>query len=202
MPRASARARGWDWAWRSCGASARCWGIASRWPRGSAAGRCFRVTCPRAQSTAGTPRTLRASARRTPGTLDGALVAVLDDDPAAIEGMRALFAAWGARVAGGVHAGAVLDALGSLECYPDLIVADLRLGGGQSGLAAIARLRDELGLPVPALVVSGDLGAAAARDVHAAGFPLLAKPVDAAALRTAAAAFVAQGAMLAAPAAP
>ncbi|MBS0320353.1 MAG: response regulator, partial [Proteobacteria bacterium] len=166
--------------------------VSSRLGRGSR----FRVACPRAHSATGTQRSLRPSARRTTGTLDGALVAVLDDDPAAIEGMRALFAAWGARVAGGVHAGAVLDALGHLECYPDLIVADLRLGGGQSGLAAIARLRDELGVPVPALVVSGDLGAAAARDVHAAGFPLLAKPVDAAALKTAAAAFVAQGALL------
>jgi signal transduction histidine kinase/ActR/RegA family two-component response regulator len=168
-------------------------GIASRVGHGSR----FRVSCPRAVADhSGYPRFCAIARAPRPTTIDGALIAVLDDDPAAIEGMRALFSAWGARVAGGVHADALLEALGTLESYPDLIVADLRLAAGQSGLAAIARLRHELGTPVPALVVSGDVSAAAARDVHAAGLPLLAKPVDAAALQTAAAAFIAQAALL------
>src|SRR5687768_10346468 len=63
----------------------------------------------------------------TGGTLEGATVAVIDDDPAAVEGMRALFATWGAAVAGGSDAGNALAELGRLERYPDLIVADLRL---------------------------------------------------------------------------
>ena len=110
---------------------------------------------------------------------------MIDDDPAAVEGMRALFSTWGAEIAGGAHADAVLAALGEVERYPDLIVADLRLADGTSGLAAIARLRDELGEQVPALVVSGDLGAGAARDVREAGFVLLPKPVVPASLEAA-----------------
>src|SRR6185369_11554613 len=94
----------------------------------------------------------RASAA---ASLSGACIAVIDDDQAAVEGVRALFSTLGAEIAGGAHADAV-------ERYPDLIVADLRLGAGASGLAAIARLRDELGERVPALVVSGDTGASAA----------------------------------------
>jgi signal transduction histidine kinase/ActR/RegA family two-component response regulator len=169
-------------------------GITSRPGHGSR----FRVTCARAREDAAAYAGLRPVVRQARSvTIAGALVAVMDDDPAAIEGMRALFTAWGARVAGGVHADAVLEALGSLECYPDLIVADLRLASGQSGLAAIARLREELGSQVPAVVVSGDVSATAARDVHAVGLPLLAKPVDATALQTVAAAFIAQAALVA-----
>ncbi|MEO8486898.1 MAG: ATP-binding protein, partial [Betaproteobacteria bacterium] len=129
-------------------------------------------------------RTLQAS-------LQGACIAVIDDDPAAVEGVRALFSTWGAEIAGGAHADAVLAALGEVERYPDLIVADLRLSDGASGLAAIARLRDELGEPVPALVVSGDLGASAAREVREAGFLLLQKPVVPASLEVAASTLVA-----------
>lgn len=164
--------------------------LASRVGRGAR----FRVTCERADGLR--PPSRRALVARTVAspTLAGALVAVIDDDESAIEGMRALFGAWGARVAGGTHAGAVLDALGALETYPDLIVADLRLSDSETGVSAIARLRDELGASIPAMIVSGDVSAKAMRDAHGAGLTLLAKPVDATALHVAASAFIARAA--------
>jgi CheY-like chemotaxis protein len=67
----------------------------------------------------------------------------------------------------------------------DLIVADLRLAEGKSGIDAIAKLRERLGADTPALVVSGDTSAAAQAEVRAAGVKLLVKPVVAAALREA-----------------
>ena len=164
--------------------------VASRLGRGAR----FRVVCVRAGGQTPSPRAARL-ARGTPASsLSGALIAVIDDDESAIEGMRALFGAWGARVAGGTQADAVLAALGALESYPDLIVADLRLADGASGVSAVARLRDELGAPIPALIVSGDVGTAATHDARAAGLPLLQKPVDATALRVAATTFVTQSA--------
>ncbi|CAG0989325.1 two-component system, sensor histidine kinase [Burkholderiales bacterium] len=146
----------------------------------------FGIVAPRA-ADAPPPRIRRAPDGRT---LAGACIAVIDDDPAAVEGMRALFSTWGAEIAGGAHADAVLAALGEVGRYPDLIVADLRLDDDASGLAAIARLRDELGVCVPALVVSGDLRAAAEREVRSAGFMLLAKPVVPASLEAAASTLV------------
>ena len=125
------------------------------------------------------------------GSLAGTTVAVIDDDPAAVEGMRALFATWGAVVAGGADAYDTLAALGQLERYPDLIVADLRLEGSATGLDAVTRLRDELGVRVPALVVSGDTSLAAANAVRSAGIALLPKPVVPGALAAAAAALIA-----------
>lgn len=123
--------------------------------------------------------------------LAGTMVAVIDDDPAAIEGMRALFSSWGADVAGGRDAKDALAELGRRERYPDLIVADLRLDSDYSGLDAVAMLRDELGVRVPALVVSGDTSLAAASAVRSAGFALLRKPVVPGALAAAASALVA-----------
>jgi CheY-like chemotaxis protein len=130
---------------------------------------------------------LKASRR----SLAGSTVVVIDDDPASLEAMRALFDTLGALAAGGESADAALAALGRLERYPDLIVADLWLDGGASGLDAIARLRDELGRSVPAIVVSGDTSVEAVRSVRLAGLSLLAKPVVPGALEAAAAALVA-----------
>jgi signal transduction histidine kinase/CheY-like chemotaxis protein len=114
---------------------------------------------------------------RAPSSMSGAVVAVVDDDPYAVDAMSALFETWGARVAGGSALPDVLDALGKLERYPDLLVADLRLADGTDGVAAVHRLRDELGIVVPALLVSGDTSPAAERDARIAGLPLLGKPV-------------------------
>ena len=127
----------------------------------------------------------------TGGTLEGATVAVIDDDPAAVEGMRALFATWGAAVAGGSDAGNALAELGRLERYPDLIVADLRLDRDQSGLDAVATIREELGMRIPALVVTGDTSVAATHAVRSAGLALLPKPVMPGALAAAAAVLMA-----------
>jgi CheY-like chemotaxis protein len=131
------------------------------------------------------PSAARVRPRSRP-QLAGRLVAVLDDDPAAIDAMRALFATWRADVAGATTGDARLDDFGRHARYPDLIVADRRLQGGETGIHAIARLHDELGTPIPAIIVTGDTGADAARLVRDAGLPLLAKPVDAGALEDAA----------------
>ena len=68
----------------------------------------------------------------------------------------------------------------------DLIVADLRLADGQSGIDAITQVRAALGSATPAFVVSGDTSGAAQAEVRAAGVELLLKPVVAAALKNAA----------------
>ncbi len=154
----------------------------------------FRVVLPRVDDLRAPlpPARLPAPCGANGHALAGTTIAVVDDDPAAIEGMRSLFLAWGAEVASGRDAAEALAALGHLARYPDLIVADLRLDEGASGLDAVARLRDELGVAVPAIVVSGDLSADAARSVRSAGLALLPKPVVPAALAAAASVLLAQ----------
>jgi DNA-binding response OmpR family regulator len=119
--------------------------------------------------------------------LAGRRIVVVDDDPAVVAAMRALFASWNALAAGGANADSALAAIDYAGANNvDLIVADLRLADGQSGIDAIARLRTVLGAGTPALIVSGDTGTETQAEVLAAGIALLTKPVVAAALKDAA----------------
>ena len=159
------------------------------------AGSRFRILAPRVRGVAararrtrpGMPATEAAAAR----PFAGRVVAVVDDDPATIDAMRTLFETWGANVVCGDALETLIAGIGNLARYPDLIVADLRLGDGRSGIDAVRRLRDELGIAVAAIIVSGDTGTAADREVRAAGLMLLPKPVVAATLRATALALMA-----------
>ena len=121
-------------------------------------------------------------------------IAVIDDDPAIVAAMRALFEAWGADVAGGESVDQVTAELAALLARsggapgrtPDLIVADLRLANGESGIDAVARLRTVCGSRVPALIVSGDMDEPTHVAVQAAGYTLLSKPLVADMLQAAA----------------
>jgi two-component system, sensor histidine kinase len=64
---------------------------------------------------------------------------------------------------------------------PDVILADYRLAGGQTGLQAIAAAREIAGA-VPAVIVTGDTAPQRIAEANAAGFPVLHKPLDGSAL--------------------
>ena len=157
------------------------------------AGSCFRIDAPRAADAVHAFAAIKADvARAGRASLEGTLVAVVDDDPAAIDAMTELFSVWGAEVVGGRDVHDLLDALGRGARYPDLVVADLRLGDGASGVVTVRALRDELGFAVPALIVSGDTSVAAERAARSAGLTLLPKPVVANVLEAVATALVAR----------
>ena len=161
----------------------------------------FSITVPRANAMA-PGRASSRRAHRAPALpmLAGRRVIVVDDDPAVVAAMHALFASWHAIASGGPDADTALAALGDHVgrngVAVDLIVADLRLADGQSGIGAISRIRSRLGSGIPAIVVSGDTSSAAQDEVRAAGVSLLVKPVVASALRNAAEAAIGMRATL------
>ncbi|MBL8386519.1 MAG: hybrid sensor histidine kinase/response regulator [Burkholderiales bacterium] len=115
-------------------------------------------------------------------SLVGRCVLVIDDEPEIRVGMRRLLEGWGCRV---IACGSLAEALGLLDSQaptPDLIVADLRLRGGECGIATIAALRQRVG-SMKALLITGDTGPDRLQAVAASGLPLLHKPVSAATLR-------------------
>ncbi len=149
----------------------------------------FRVLAPRARGPRRLPRPSRPAdppAALARSELAERVVAVVDDDPAAVDAMTTLFETWGATVVGAQNLEALMARIGRIARYPDLVVADLRLADGDSGIRAVRRLRDELGYPVPAIIVSGDTGTRADREARAAGLLLLGKPVVASTLEAAA----------------
>src|SRR6202171_4430076 len=110
-------------------------------------------------------------------TLGGALIAVIDDELTVVEGMRAWLAQSGAVVVGAGSGKDMLTALGEHGRHPDLIVADYRLGGGALGTVAVALLRHELGLQIPAMLISGDSSTEAISAMREASLHVLLKPV-------------------------
>jgi len=163
--------------------------LASQPGRGSR----FSVTVPRTRSLhrrSGRPPSREALLAAASHALEGRRVVVIDDDPAVVAAMCTLFGSWKAEAAGGASADSALASLAAADSgkarRADLIIADLRLADGGSGIDAVIRLRAALGDATPALIVSGDTSGAAQAEVQAAGIRLLLKPVVAAALKDAA----------------
>ena len=145
----------------------------------------FAIELPRvAPKSSSAPAPLDIASGEHPPLLAGAQVAVIDDELAVVDGMRALYSAWGADVVAAASGDDLLAALGETGRYPDLIVADYRLARGELGSDVVARLRDELGLPIPAVLISGDLSVATQRVMKASDCEVLVKPVLPGELRT------------------
>ena len=102
-------------------------------------------------------------------------VLVLDDEESVRQAMLALLSAHGCEV---TLAGSTREAMvKSLMRRPDLLLCDLRLRGGDDGIAAVRSLRGALpGLP--AVLISGDTAPERLREAHTAGLLLLHKPVQ------------------------
>jgi CheY-like chemotaxis protein len=116
---------------------------------------------------------------------------VIDDDALVLDSMGGLLSKWGCRVVAAATPDEALVDLGP-EDRPDLIICDLILAYGRSGIAAIADLRKVYGAAVPAFLISGDISAkpmpnewkkSRLREVQESGHHLLHKPPRAMALR-------------------
>src|SRR5450631_206583 len=135
----------------------------------------FSILVPRAMPGATPSDALGVSSSNA--AFGGALIAVIDDESTVVEGMQAWLVQSGAVVVGAASGTEMLTALGECGRYPDLIVADYRLGGGALGTDAVALLRHELGVHIPAMLISGDSSAEAISAMRASSLHVLLKPV-------------------------
>jgi DNA-binding NtrC family response regulator len=117
-----------------------------------------------------------ADAAASSAIFRGALIAVIDDEQTVVEAMRAWLAASGATVVGASSGHQMLTALGECGRYPDLIIADYRLDGGALGTDAVALLRHELGMHIPAMLISGDSSTEAISAMRESSLHVLLKP--------------------------
>lgn len=115
--------------------------------------------------------------------LTGTVVALVEDDPDIRQSAAELMTQWGCRVVAGELPAEVIAGLDLQNLRPDLLVCDYRLPHGLTGVRAIAQMREFWGA-APAMVLTGDTGAEALRDIHASGAMLLHKPISPARLRS------------------
>ncbi len=107
-------------------------------------------------------------------SLRGLTVLVIDDERSVRLGMRVLLEELGCRC---IEACSVAEAVDAARATrPDVVLADMRLRNGETGIAAVHGIAAALG-PVPALLISGDTAPDRLQEANRAGITLLHKPV-------------------------
>jgi len=152
--------------------------VSSRPGRGS----CFSLTLPFSGAIAG-PDVEKTGDRGAEDILNGARILVVDDDREVLEGMKDLLSLWQCTVWAATSMDQVEEMLETQEGI-DAIIADYRLGGGETGLSVISKVHRKQGKTVPSLVVTGDVGAEAINRIKNEGFFPLHKPVRPNVLKT------------------
>jgi signal transduction histidine kinase/CheY-like chemotaxis protein len=111
------------------------------------------------------------------------IVLIVDDDPMVLQAMRGLLESWGYRtITGGSHEAVAAQVAGGPK--PDLVIADVHLSGGRTGIDTIAHVRAAFGADIPAFLVSGDTSPERLQQARAQGYTLLHKPVSPMTLRS------------------
>ncbi|MDX8451364.1 hybrid sensor histidine kinase/response regulator [Mesorhizobium sp. VK9D] len=115
--------------------------------------------------------------------LFGTKVLLVENDADVLSAMTSLLERWQCLVRAATSTDDALDLLGDTAWVPDIIIADQHLDGGDLGTATIAEVRDYLGRPVPALIVTADGSEPVAKAARSAGIELMRKPLKPAQLR-------------------
>jgi CheY-like chemotaxis protein len=104
----------------------------------------------------------------------GLTVLVIDDERSVRLGMRVLLEELGCRY---LEASSVEEATRqATTTRPDVILADMRLRNGETGIGAIHSIVSAIG-PTPSLLISGDTAPDRLQEATRAGIKLLHKPV-------------------------
>lgn len=143
----------------------------------------FCVTFPQAVTPATDMYSTGIATPSLPLPLKGNRVYVVDDEIDILKSMSALLKAWGIAVETAISA-TTAEHLFQQFGNPDLLIADLRLGGDEHGAALADRLQRDFG-PFPVLIITGEISSEALRQANEKGYPLLQKPIAPEVLRDA-----------------
>ncbi|AHX14498.1 histidine kinase [Dyella jiangningensis] len=125
----------------------------------------------------------------TPLDVSGMRVLVIDDEPAILSGIRYLLRSWGCEVAVAEDRTQAMLAAEEWPMPPDIVISDLRLRDGESGLDVLAALDQHYqrdgNAPFSRLLITGETRSDRLREIMAARIPVLYKPVSPEQLREA-----------------
>lgn len=102
---------------------------------------------------------------------------VVDDDPVVRRSIQMALESFGYRVLAAASRAEAVALMTQGDGLPDALIADYRLGQGETGPAVAVALREHLGWAIPVLVMTGDTAPDRIREVRESGFGILSKPV-------------------------
>lgn len=108
--------------------------------------------------------------------LQGLRVMVIDDNASVCQAMSQLLENWGCDCRTAENINEALEHV--LQWSPQLLISDYRLRENHTGAQAVSLMRQTLGHPIPALIITGDTAPQRLQEARDSGVPLLHKPVS------------------------
>jgi signal transduction histidine kinase len=90
-------------------------------------------------------------------TVGNLCVLLVDNEDAIRAGMTTVLTSWGCQVFSAGSGAEVFDILDHAGVTPQVLLVDQRLGDGETGIAVIEQVRDEINETVPAIIMTGDI---------------------------------------------
>lgn len=109
-------------------------------------------------------------------------VLIIDDETSVLEALQVLLEGWGCKVIMARSLDEAQAALAEQDSPPDAIISDYRLRGDINGVEALKRIEAQLGVKVPAILITGDT-AVRPGEAESGDYRVLHKPVQPARLR-------------------
>ncbi len=113
----------------------------------------------------------------TPVRQRGGRLLIIEDDPEVRDLLVALLKEDGHNVSWAQDGASALKLAKQAKIHPDLILSDYNLPGGMNGVQVTDKLRRHFGLPIPVVILTGDISLAALRDISYHDCKKLNKPV-------------------------
>ncbi|KHQ51568.1 ATP-binding response regulator [Mameliella alba] len=111
------------------------------------------------------------------------IILVIENDPDVLFAMTQKLEHWGASVLAAPSTAEALVHVRDMGLAPDIVLADYQLDGEDTGVRAIAEIRRETGVHVPAIVITADRREQIRRQGAELGFTVMHKPVQLSKLR-------------------
>lgn len=145
-------------------------------------GSVFAVEVPRGMAVR--PADARANGASQASDFAGQTILVVEDDSLVMEWTQRLLNSWGLEVIAAHNGASARKCLEQAPTPPDLLMADYRLPGDESGLELVSQIQSSLENKIPSVITTGDTSHDLARQCDAAGCALLHKPIAPAKLRS------------------
>lgn len=119
-----------------------------------ASGTVFRIEVPLASAPSPQLRTMTELAEQSIRMLNGATIVLIEDNEEILNSLVRLLRSWGADTLSATSFNASLVKKLGLRGKVDLVIADHNLGTAITGVEAVFRIRELLGFPVPAIMLT------------------------------------------------